>query len=395
LIDYNKKSEESREQYIHRICSQKSQIGSWEDVATILRKELGETYDESAYRKTYQAFELMYESVKDQFLNGEHIELLEEAKDKLYKQQIKTRDMLREKRKTLRDEARVEVMKDAIKESFDNCPVIQPINYSFDINEKKEGREAIVLLSDWHIGDKFENFRNSYSLEIATRRVGELGRNIVKYAHMMNVTKLNFLNLGDSIAGNIHGSIRVMAEIDVAEQVKFACALIYQLIAEISKDESISEITYRSCLDNHSRINKDYSEHIEKESFAMLLDWHLQDKFESCTRVKYINDNIDPNIGAFKTNNGKQVFFVHGHLDSIKSVIQDLTLGTGIIADLVCMGHFHTDKVKNFHGKKVYCNGSLKGTDPYALGHRLFGDPSQKMLVFDGRNTIDIPIEVE
>ena len=42
---------------------------------------------------------------------------------------------------------------------------------------------------------------------------------------------------------------------------------------------------------------------------------------------------------------------------------------------------------------KLYVNGSLCGTGPYALKNRLFARPNQKLLIFDD-NITDIDINL-
>jgi hypothetical protein len=388
IVKYSKRDDESREEYIHRICGMQPEIGDWESVSDIIRKELNEDYDESAYRKPYQAFEKYFEAIKHKLIDGELMKELDLKKDTLYKQQVKTADRMREHRKTLRDEARVENLIDAIRESSENYITVTP-NYSLDLIHQEDGNEAIVMIGDWHVGDEFYNFRNEYNVDILKQRVESLIEQTVEYAKLHNVTKLNFINVGDLIGGNIHGSIRVEAELLMVDQIKVASALVFEVLKAVS--EKVKHVTYRSSLDNHSRMNKDYHEHIEKESFASLIDWWLEAKIEATnTRVEVIKDNLDPNIGYFQLNNGKNVFFVHGHQDQVNTIIQNLTFGTNIICDIALLGHYHTDKMKSFQGKKVYLNGTLKGTDSYALNKRLFGDVTQTMLVFDKKNTIDI-----
>lgn len=53
-------ADEDENQYIYRVCQMKEAIGTWQDVADILNNELGHNYDESAYRKKYAAFDLLY-----------------------------------------------------------------------------------------------------------------------------------------------------------------------------------------------------------------------------------------------------------------------------------------------------------------------------------------------
>lgn len=391
-MDWKRKPDESKWAYIYRIYSNQDLIGDNETVGELCRSELGEDFNESAYRKPYQGFAVIFEAIKDQLYDEQYLKEVDDKMDLLYKQQVKTRDQSREKRKTLRDEARIEVLIEAIKQSADSYPTIKPI-YSNELLSIKEGNEANLLIGDWHVADCFDNFRNSFNIEILEKRVQALMEKTVAYCKMANVTKLNCINLGDCVSGNIHVSIRVEAELDMVEQIKKASALIYQLLMYLSEALPNTEILYRSTLDNHSRMNKDYKDHVESESFASLMDWWLESKLEG-TRVQMPKDNIDPNIGHFVLNNGKNFFFVHGHLDSINTSIQDLTFGTGIICDILAMGHYHVDKMKSFQGKKLIVNGSLKGTDSFALNHRLFGDVTQTLLIFNEKDMIDIRLNL-
>ena len=389
-MDFSKKETEDRNEYICRICSLKETIGTWNDTADIIRNELGENFDESAYRKTFQSFSKIFDSTKHNHFEEEYIKELDEKKDLLYKQQVKTFDKMREYRKTLRDEARIEILVDAIRQSAESYPSIKPV-YDKNLLSIAEGNEAILNISDWHVGSEIDNFRNKFNDEILENRVQKLMEQTVAYCKMANVTKLHIVNGGDMISGAIHTSVRVENELDVVEQVKKASSLIYQLLMYLS--EQIPTITYRSTLDNHSRINKDYKEHIEKENYGNLISWWLESKLEG-TRVQMMNDNIDENIGYFVLNNGKQVGFVHGHLDSINTVIQDLTFGTNVMFDIILMSHYHCDKFKSFQGRRLIVNGSLRGVDSYALGKRLFGDATQTLLIFNNKDIIDIRINL-
>jgi len=400
-LDWKRKEGEKKYAYLYRIYSNQHLIGTNEEVGELCRRELGEDFDESAYRKVYQSFDLIFQDIKEQILDKEYLDELDQKMDEMYKQQVKTRDALREKRKTLRDEARIEVLRDAIKESVALMP---SINYVPDEKLKlsPDGNEAILCISDWHVGDKFENFRNTYNISVLNERINLLVEQALHHCKINNVTHLVVANLGDMIAGNIHGSIRVQSELDTIEQTKKAAFWILQVLIRLS--EKIKKVTYRSCLDNHSRVNKDYSEHIERESFAKFIDWWLElalekEKAEAQKKgkkldVSFMQDNLDDNIGYFKCA-GKNIFFVHGHLDQVNSVLQNLTFGTGIIADSVLMGHWHSDKMKNFQGRKVYLNGSLKGTDEYAKDKRLFGDASQTLLVFHDKSISNICINLQ
>ena len=397
-MNFNKRDNETELEYILRICSQKDVIGTWSKVASILNENLNKNYSESAYRKKYQSYSALNAvatAEKEREIDDEHIELLRQKQDELYKQQIKTRDAMREYRSDLRDEARIENILDCIREDTIRFnPIIRPYNGIDD-----GYNSAILCIGDWHCGDNVHNFYNNFNIDILERRVEKLCHKTIKYCQRNNIRTLNVVNLGDMIQNAIHTTCRVVNEMDAIDQVKEVSRLICQLL--ISLAGSIEQVTYRSVLDNHSRINMNYKDHIEKESFAKLIDWWLIDKINYCNekyKKEFKNpilmefDNIDDNIGCMEIN-GKTIFFSHGHLGSPHTVVQDLTFATGVIADIVLLGHFHKDQTKNFQGKKVFFNGTLKGVDDYALKRRLFGSPSQSLIVFDEDEVFDIPME--
>lgn len=375
---------------IHNICSNKKDGQSWNEIAEILNEKLNREYDESAYRKCYQSFYTMFEAIKDEIYTSEHIKLIDAKKDELYKEKQKVRDWNRQKNKTLREESRIEEIISAIKEVANSTPFldVKKVSIPKGIENKNE---AVLCLSDWHIGDYFKNFRGSFNCDVAKSRVEELLVETIKYCKVMGVKKLNVLDMGDMIEGLIHVTARIQNELDAIEQIKYVSELLYFLLNELGNNIEI--VTLRHTLDNHSRITPNFKEHIEKESFSLLIHWYLEEKLKN-SNVLLLNDNIDENIGFFKLGNGKNVYFAHGHLENINTVLQTMTFGCNQIADYVFLGHWHTAKAKEFLGKKVYINGSLKGTDTYALSKRLFGNPSQTLLVFDGLNEIDIRINL-
>ena len=156
---------------------------------------------------------------------------------------------------------------------------------------------------------------------------------------------------------------------------------------------AIPVVNYRSCLDNHCRITPNLKEHIEKENFGRLIDFYLKARLES-TNINFMEDNLDENIGLIELQNGKKMIFVHGHQDSVNTVIQNYTAAIRDYVDYVALGHYHSSKAKTFQNSKVFVNGSIVGTDEYALSHRLFGIPEQTLLVFDRDNLLNITLDL-
>ena len=67
-MDYRRFENESDEELIYRVCSEKEKIGTWEDVAEILNKLLDEEYTSSKYRKQFQSFTKMLEANQSRFV---------------------------------------------------------------------------------------------------------------------------------------------------------------------------------------------------------------------------------------------------------------------------------------------------------------------------------------
>lgn len=376
---------------IYNTCVDKKDNESWNYIAEKLNKQLGEDCDESTYRKMFNGFQMIFRAICDDLYDTEYLKHLQEKEERLYKQQIRTQDMLREYRKVLRDESRIETLKECIKSRADeleqlSLPEIE-VNHSGD-----NFVEAFLSISDWHIGDEFKSFMNEFNLEIAKEKISRLSKSVNDYCRLYQVNRLNVLNLGDLIEGVIHVTGRIESEFDVINQIKMASELLSQFL--VSLVGCANEITLRYTLDNHARVVANYKEHIEKENFGELIMWYLEARLKD-TPIQVINDNLDKNIGYFKSYSGKNIFFAHGHLEKIDSVLETMTFGSGIIADYVFLGHYHQALSKEKYSRKIYINGSLKGVDNYALKNRLFARPSQELLILNGNDEIDCRINLD
>jgi len=314
----------------------------------------------------------------------------EELKQTLYKQQVKTRDHLNAYRAALREDARVDLMKDLLKGAIKPLPKLEGEFVS--TYETAEGTEAILLLSDLHIGACIDNFYNKYNVDIARRRMRKVITDTIESCKRLGVERLHVLNLGDLVHGQIHTSARLLQEIDVIDQVTTASEILAENLIELAK--AIPQVMYRSCLDNHSRTMPNLKESIENENFGRIIDWYLQARLAN-SGIEFVDDNLDANIGFIELANGKHLVFAHGHQDSVNSVVQAYGAATREHIDYVCLGHYHSTKMKTFLNSKVFINGSVMGTDEFAMSHRLFGTPEQTLLVFSGENLINITIGLD
>lgn len=393
-IDISRRQGESEIAFIYRVCHSRGltlELQTWDDVADYLNDALDYDYTESYYRKQVQNFDKIFAEIKGELIGDDYARMIDKKTDTLYKQQVKTRDKLREMRSHLRDEARIEILAKEVKRA---AASLEPLNMEFYTSVIEDGvNEGVLLLSDWHIGAEFSNFKNSYNLEIAMDRLAYLVDSVIRYAQILKIRHLHVVNLGDMIEGLIHVSTRVESELGAVEQTIKAGEHLAWVLLRLEK--AGLKITYHMVLDNHSRTFANKKEHIEKENFGKLIHWWLEERLQNAkSEIEFVQNEIDDNIGTFTLENGKECAFVHGHLDKINTVFQNLGGLLRKPLDYVFMGHYHIAKMKEFQGGKVFVNGSLKGLDPYALNNRYMGQASQFLLVLDGNNEIPIVINV-
>jgi hypothetical protein len=293
----------------------------------------------------------------------------------------------------LRDDARIDSLKEFITDAVSN---LEPLDLSKNIDvstmTKPTDREAIAMISDWHLGVECDDFSNTYNYDIATKRVAEYTQEVIDYCNEEHVKQLNVVNLGDLISGIIHPTIRLDQEFDVITQTIKAAELLANVLCEFEKNIN-APIVYRSCTDNHARIMADKNESLEKENFFRLIDWFIEERLKDST-IKFANDNLSQDIGRFKLLNGRTVMFAHGHNDNANQAFQHFIGATGEFVDYVLLAHYHTEKMKNYQNMKVFINGSVVGTDPYAASKRLYNRPAQTLLVFDKDNVISHSIDL-
>lgn len=315
----------------------------------------------------------------------------------LYKQQTKTRDYLNAYRRTLRDEARIESLKDSIEACISKLKRLPKVRSNHELDMKKlSGNEAVLLLSDLHVGVECNNFYNKYNIDIAARRLSKLQDEVVHYCNLNDIDILNILNLGDMIHGIIHITSRIESQVDVIEQVMVAAELLSDFLNGLSNRLNSTELVYRSCTDNHSRVIADKSQHIEKENLSKLIDWYIKARLKNTTIV-FDDNNIDDSLGLFTLISGKKCIFTHGHLDSIDKSLQNFIGATHEFINYAFFGHYHCEKMKSFQDYRVFINGSIVGVEQYALSKRLFSRPSQKLIIFNNKdnNIIDISIDLD
>jgi hypothetical protein len=369
---------------------------NWEELANVLGLNIsGEQYRKIILRKQSQDGTLpkninqltektVFDVTGEEVLNKTH---------ELFKQHQRIRDERNALYRHLRDESRIDALKDVMKDSIIKLNKLPSVTYR--PTAIKTSTEAILMFSDLHLGVVVDSFYNKYNSVIAEKRVMKLVDDTIEYCKANKVKKLNFINLGDLVHGIIHISARIETEFDVMEQTMHAGEILARALNRIQ--EAAPEIVYRSSTDNHSRAVASKHESIEKENFGRLIDWYLEERLRN-TKINFIKDNLDVDLGMFYLENGKIVTFSHGHRDTINLIYQSHQAAVREVSDKVInymlIGHYHSEKAKSYQNTKVFVNGSIVGTEQYAHSKRLYSYAAQTLLVFDRENVINYSIDL-
>lgn len=378
ITSYKRFDGETEEELILRICEDKEQIGSWEDVATVINKLTGNDFGESTYRKKFQSFKKMLEANQAKFVDSsEQLEEIRLAQRELERSKIQFRDERNAWQKQNFIDARAEQKLDKLEEELKSLGKI-----NFEKHNKthvSSDNDILLILSDLHIGQTFETFFGKYNTDIARNRLQQLLDEVLSIQKTHNSEKCYVSLQGDLISGNIHKSIQVTNRENVIEQIKIATELISSFCYELSKHFRVVFMTNAS--GNHTRIDKK-DDALHDERLDDLIGWAVELSLKHIDNFHVLKRNIDTGIVDICIRN-KTYIGVHGDFDQFnKSGVQNLCMALGFVPYAITYGHMHVCSVDESNGVKMIRGGSLAGSgDQYTLEKRLTGKPSQMVCV--------------
>jgi len=381
VANYKRFENETDDELIYRICSEKDQIGSWKETGKLLNDLLGNNYTESKYRKEFQSFQRMMAANQSKFSDSNaQLEEIQEQRRALEREKIKFRDERNAWNKQNYADARAEQKLDYLEEKL--CE-IGKINFEDITPPVINGEnEMVICLSDLHIGQTFHSIFGEYNSDIAAERLKKYIGYIKDYAKMFNVKKAHIISLGDQISGSIHRSVQVTNRENVIEQIKLATELISSFIYECCKVFEI--VQFYDVSGNHSRIQRK-EDAIHDERLDDIIGWTVSLSLSHIENFHYMKHrNLDSGICDMNIC-GKTYIGVHGDYDSMtKNGVSNLSAMLGFFPDGIFRGHMHYPAFNELNGIKVIQSGSLPGAgDQHTVEMRLNGKPSQTICVMN------------
>lgn len=340
-------------------------------------------------RKLAYGYKEFNQYIKDKKLmditEDDMLQEIEMKKLELQKEKIKVQDQKRELNKLVRMDARFEHLCNVMRECTDALNKEKPYIYipqeeSIDM-EEYEYTEAVLMLSDLHIGSAFKNAIAEYNIDIAKARLNELLHKTIKYCQINNVKTLHLELLGDNINGGIHWSSKIESEEDTITQLMIYEEIISEFIYNLSL--SIQNVKVYSVIGNHSRLNMNVKDNQKGENLERLVPHYLKARLHDLKNVEIKDDaNIDDGLVIFDVMNTK-IFGLHGDLDKPNKIVDDMIKMFKIIPDEINIGHYHHDFEKTEYDIELVINGSLQGTDSFAYRIRKSGRAMQKLSIYN------------
>lgn len=385
-MELERKEGETEIQYLWRIGKMvdAGKIGSWKDITPTLNKQLREDdeyYDESAYRKKYQAAKKFYDEIfsqqGDEDFKKEQEEILREIK----KEKIKLRDERTESNRGIRIEARVEDKLDYFEKIIANQGKVdyKPLKPAErELIKTKSDNDLVIMLSDLHIGQTFASAWGRYNLVVAKDRMNQYLNKIIEIKDRHNSENCFVTLQGDMISNSIHKTIAITNRENVIEQVISASEMITAFLAELSK--IFNNVTVASVVGNHSRIDKK-EDALKDERLDTLIEWYAKSKLENFENIEFI-EPYDNTFNCFVVRD-KHYFIVHGDYDKFDMAgVAKLSMMAGYFPYCILFGHRHFPATTEINGIKLVQSGSFPGAgDDHTIELRLSGKPSQTVLV--------------
>lgn len=385
ISTYKRFENETDEELIYRICNEKEQIGSWQDVADTINELTGNDYGESTYRKKYQAFQKMLSANQSKFVDSDaQLKEIEIQKRELEKAKVKLQTEKLEYNRWIREDARDELFEEKVIESIKKHGSIS--NPPKDIPIKHNKRNGLLCIADCHFGKEctiyglFDEVINQYSPEIFYHRMEQIYNETLEMIDKEQLSTLYIFNLGDSVEGFIRNSQLWSLRWGVIDSATIFGNYMGDWLRKLSERVNI---VYHQTDGNHDELrllDGKKGQHLCESAGKIV---------KNCIELK--NEN-NPNF-TYKYNktglileniSGFNIMGIHGEVNNLSSAIKDYSDIYDIKISYLCAGHKHHSEFVNCGVKKGCIGvGSIVGSDDFSMTIKKAADATASFIVFE------------
>lgn len=349
----------------------------WQEIS----EHLGLDWSSSHTRKVAYGIKEYHEYVQLKGLDN----IAQDLKEQLIKQELEIKkqkvqmsDLRSEINRQVRELSRFESMINLSKELSSKLNLDKPFLTKKKIFTSGK-KEAVLLLSDLHIGIVNNNYWNKYDTDIMIERMKFLRSRVIKTCIDNEVKKIHLCLLGDIVSGIIHSTIRLENRENIVKQSLIASEVLSELIYELSK---IVDVELHFTVGNHGRVSANKNDSLDSENFEYFIREMIKLRCQEIENFSISKNIIDEEISTFKIFND-YIVATHGDkFGNINSYIPKITSLVGEIPSYICIGHLHNHFENAYGNTELIVNPSFSGVDTYAKNLGLIGRPSQKLIIF-------------
>lgn len=372
-MDYKRLENETDKDLINRICSEKDNIGSWQDVANIINNILGTAFTESKYRKNFRLYSQGYHDSQAK-LAEEHSTELENKLNEIKKERIKLQTLNIERNKLDRIEARKELYYEQIGNMITALPALElNVEYEPEIAKIYEDAEELYLLTiaDIHSGAVFKTEYNEYSPDIMIDRFADMTERTINFIKKHNCKVFYVIGLGDFIQGCIHMNDLKINDSTVVKATVQVSQLMSLFLNNISKYAHINY--YHIISSNHSQMRYlgTKASELMGEDMEYIIGHYIKDSLVNNKNIDVFVDEEASDYKKFEIQNYK-IIAMHGHqVKDINTVLNNISSKKNEMIDYVLLGHQHNHKVVTgndgcTYDTEVLVSPSFVGSDPFS-----------------------------
>ena len=390
--NYKRKDGEGDLDYAMRLIAIKKELKpgdlDWCDIVDLL----GLDYNPDSLRKAQDSQYgglAVYKEMQKRIANSGQSELansLNSNLQELQKMKYSIADERTALNKLLREQSRLDSIKEIAKECVGAMPPLEYNKFSGEHCKYDDDRSLVITLSDFHYGLEINEFNNEYNANIFHRRLELLLARAIDCMVNDEIRNVIVIGLGDFIAGLIHNVIRIESRENVIQQVISVSEALIDFLNQLAL---YAQVAYFDCVGNHSRLFEDKDNCLSKESFDILIHYILKQRFEDDENVLIHDYTINERIGEFEVY-GKRYAFVHGDGFNLSTLAKDLASMTKNFYEGIFIGHIHHLFIEEQNGMLVISNGTFAGNDEYANKINKSSVPSQNMFIISQNGIEDI-----
>lgn len=400
-MDFRRYENETDEALILRICRNKDLIGSWDQVAEVLNKLLGNNYRPNTYRNQFQS----YDRFRQADLANSENDLLEEIREErreLEKERKKLQTEKIEYNKWLRENARDELIHEKIIEAIKEAqPVNIPMPSEFEryFNRAKySDKTGILCFGDEHYGASFEirglngEIINAYSPEIFEQRMWNLFEQAVDIILKEELDNISVYETGDFSDGVLRVSQLFKLKYGVIEgSVKYGMFLANWL-NQLSK---YVKIRFQMVKGNHTELRMlgQPKGTFENENTDYIVREIIKTSLKDNPNFEYIEN---PTGLIYESIFGQNILGIHGEVKNMESAIQEFSNLYNVQIDYLLAGHLHHNASQDTGiNREVIRVPSIIGTEDYSVSLRKCANAGALMLIFENEYGIRVKYPIK